>query len=360
MNLVSILVFVLIFSFLVIVHELGHFWAAKLAGVRVEEFGLGLPPRIWGKKRGDTIFSFNWIPFGGFVKLKGEGEEDAATDSMPAKSYGWRSLIMIAGVLMNFVTAYLVLCLAMWLGLPPVATDPAKLGIGDGQITADVVVVEVQPGSPAERAGLKQGDVIDQVGGAEINSVTGLQQAVSGKRSVSIQYGRENEPTQVEVATTSVDGRTVIGVAVDQLVSRVKYSPWSVPVIAAIDTKNLLITIAGGVGQFVSGIFTRGEIAQDVTGPIGIAKITAQAVDLGFLSVLQLVIFLSINLGLINLFPFPALDGGRLAFLVAEVVARGRKLPLAVEAVIHNIGFALLLVLIAVVTYRDIVNIIIK
>lgn len=356
MTLLSIIIFILIFSFLVIIHELGHFWAARAAGVKVEEFGLGLPPRIWGKRIGQTLYSFNWIPFGGFVKLKGEGSEEKGKDSMQNVSYGWRFLIMVGGVVMNLIGAYVLLSFGMWLGMPPLATDATQLGIDPASLHSQVYVIEPQADMPAAKAGIAAGDIITKVDGREVKRVADLQAAVDGKRSVEVEVLRKNETKRFAVPTTTTEGKSVIGVAADEIISRVKYPVLRVPIIAAQDFGNILAMIAKSIGAFAHQLFTTASVSTGVAGPVGIAKITAQAVQLGWMPVLQLMIFLSINLGLINLFPFPALDGGRLVFLIVEVITGGRKVPLVVENIIHNLGFMLLLALIVVVTYRDVLK----
>lgn len=356
MDFLSIIVFILIFSFLVIVHEFGHFWAARAAGVRVEEFGLGLPPRFWGKKIGETLYSLNAIPFGGFVKLKGEGSDEKGRDSMQNVNYGWRFLIMIGGVAMNLIAAYVLICIGMWAGMPPLATNPEDLGIDESRLTSQVYVAEPQEDMPAKEAGIEAGDMIRRVDGREIRRVSDLQAALDGKKSVLVEIRRNEEKKELTVATKTVEGNEVIGVAADEVISQIKYSPALVPVMAAEDFWNILMAIGKSIGDFAHQLFTTASVATGVSGPIGIAKITAQAVDMGWVPVWQLMIFLSINLGLINLFPFPALDGGRLVFLIAEVIAGGRKVPVVVENVIHNLGFMLLLALIAVVTYRDVLK----
>ena len=356
MSILSIVIFVLIFSFLVIVHELGHFWAARLSGVKVEEFGLGLPPRVWGKKFGETLYSLNGIPFGGFVKLKGEADGSTDKDSMVTKGYGSKLLIMSGGVIMNFITGYLVLCIGMWLGMPPLATNPHDLGLED--IKTDVVVFGLEEGYPAQEAGVMAGDIILQVDGKEIVKIEDLQNAVRGQESVELVVSRNQERVSLAVGTVATDNGEVIGVAAEAIANRIDYPAAQVPVYAAQDFGNIFKQIAIAIGQFAGRLFTTGTIASDVAGPIGIAQITAHAVELGLLPVLQLIIFLSVNLGLINLFPFPALDGGRILFMGIEMVVGKKRVPQNLENIIHNLGFVLLLILIVVVTYRDIVRII--
>jgi regulator of sigma E protease len=357
MTLFSIIVFVLIFSFLVIIHELGHFWAARKAGVRVEEFGLGLPPRIWGRKRGDTLYSLNAIPFGGFVKLKGEGtEEDTGSDSMKTKSYGQRFWIIVSGVGMNLLGAYVLLCIGMWFGMPPLATPPAELVADASRLQSKVMVMDVQEGLPADKAGIVPGDVVISVDGKRVATVADLQGIVAGKTRVEVVVKRNGQDNTFSVPTTKFEGSDVIGVAADAIVDKVNYPVAQVPVLAARDFGNIVGEIGKALGGFVGHLFATGSIQEGVSGPVGIARITAQAVNLGWLPVLQLMIFLSVNLGIINLFPFPALDGGRLVFLIAEILSGGRKVSTVVESIVHNLGFALLLILIAIVTYRDVLS----
>lgn len=356
MTILSIIIFVLIFSFLVLIHELGHFWAARRAGVAVEEFGLGIPPRIWGIRKRGTIYSLNAIPFGGFVKMKGEEAEEGDTDSLARASYGWKFLIITAGVIMNLLSAYLLLCVGMWLGMPPLASDPTKMVSGSDQVVSDIIIVEVADGLPAKKSDLKSGDVLVSIDGEKIERIGELANNLANKKEVEVGYVRSGREMSTTSGVVVQDGKPVIGVAVDEVVSRVKYSWWMVPVWAGQDFYQIVIKIGESIWAFVAQIFTTGSVSREIAGPVGIAKITAQAVDMGFIPVLQLMIFLSINLGLLNLFPFPALDGGRLVFLILEVVGRGKKVSPVVENVIHNLGFILLLMLIAVVTYRDVVK----
>lgn len=356
MTILSIIVFVLIFSFLVLIHELGHFWAARRAGVAVEEFGLGIPPRIWGILRKGTIYSLNAIPFGGFVKMKGEDTGANDTDSLAHASFGWKFLIITAGVIMNLLSAYVLICVGMWLGMPPLASDPTKMVDEASQINSQILVVEVADGLPAQKSDLKSGDVLVSIDGQKIESVGDLASNLSNKKQVEVGYIREGEQFVTTSGVVAQSGKPVIGVAVDEVVSRVNYKWWMVPVWAIQDFSQIVVKIGESIWAFVAQIFTTGSVSREIAGPVGIAKITAQAVDMGFIPVLQLMIFLSINLGLLNLFPFPALDGGRLVFLIVEIVGRGRRVSPVVENVIHNLGFILLLMLIAVVTYRDVLK----
>lgn len=358
MNIFAIVVFVLMFSVLILIHELGHFWAARRAGVRVDEFGLGLPPRLWGKKRGDTIFSINWIPFGGFVKLQGDNDaQDITKFSLQGKSYLQRFWVITGGVLMNFLLAYVVIAIGMWLSMPPLAADVDGLVSDPSQIVSEVIVLGVEKDSPAQAAGLLAGDRVVSIDGQAIRTVEELRSAVSGAEQIEVVIARDGQEQSVEVTTrVQDDGTRVVGVFSETIVQKVEYEWWKVPYLALVDLSVAIARVAEGVGQFVAGLVQTGKIDEAVSGPVGIAQITSYAVGLGLLPVLQLLAFLSINLGLINLLPFPALDGGRLVFLIAEIVTGGRRVKPVVESAVHNIGFLLLLILIVVVTYRDIVK----
>ncbi|MDD5606131.1 MAG: M50 family metallopeptidase [Patescibacteria group bacterium] len=357
MNFLTVIVFILIFSILVLGHELGHFWAARRAGVKVEEFGIGLPPRIWGKRQKDMIWSINWIPFGGFVRVKGEGGENAAdSDSLGSKSYGARALFTTGGVLMNFLIAYLGLVIGFWLGMPPLATDVSSYIDDQAQVASQVLVVQVGENSPALSAGVAAGDIILSVNGQLVNTAEELQAAINAAGQATLVINRAGEELGLSVATTMSEGRHVIGILADELVEKVHYVWWKVPYFALVELWRLISAIAVAIVGILASLVKSASLPDTIAGPVGIAKLTAQAVRLGFLSVLQFLIFLSVNLGLINIVPFPALDGGRLAFLVAEMIRGGKKVKPVVENAIHSLGFLLLLAFIFAVTYKDIVK----
>lgn len=357
MTLITLVVFILIFSLLVLVHEAGHFMAARRAGVKVEEFGLGLPPRIWGKRKHGTIWSFNWIPFGGFVRLKGEdGGSADDNDSMAQKGYGARLLIITAGVLMNFLLAYVLLMVGFWFGMSPLALDIKA--IGQDQFDSKVIVLDVVKDSPAARAGLQGGDIILSVDDQPLKLVTDLQEKIGQSPTAKLVIERDGQPMDVQVNTRQDGDKRVIGVLVDETVSQVSYVWWKVPYYALLDVVLLIKQIAGALFAFVSHLFVTGTLQDSVSGPVGIARVTGEVVRLGWLYTLQLVVFLSVNLGLINIVPFPALDGGRLIFILIEMGRGGKKVSKKIENAIHSLGFVLLLALIFAVTYRDVLHLI--
>lgn len=359
MTFLAIIIFILVFSFLILAHEWGHFITARRAGAKVEEFGLGLPPRIWGWRKNKTsmLYSINWIPFGGFVRIKGEGGEDTGKDdSLSSKSYGARVLVTIGGVLMNFATAFVLLMIGFWMGMPPLATDVSQYVDDTSAVSSRILILNVDEGSPAEQAGVLSGDIILSVNGVALSRVDELQAAIAGQSQVSLNIERDKEEIQLSSRTRTDEGHQAIGVLADELVDNVVYTWWKVPYFALNETWQITKAVAVAIVGFVVSMVQTASVPDSVAGPVGIAKITSQAVQLGFLSLLQFVIFLSINLGLINIFPFPALDGGRLVFLIIEMVRGGKRVRPEVETTIHNFGFLLLLILIFTITYKDIVR----
>ncbi|MFA5009918.1 MAG: M50 family metallopeptidase [Patescibacteria group bacterium] len=355
MTFITIIVFVLIFSLLVLVHECGHYFAARRAGVKIEEFGLGLPPRIWGKRRGGTIWSINLIPFGGFVRLKGEdGEHGREKDALPHKSYGQRMLVITGGVLMNFLLAYVLLMIGFWLGMAPIVADLEQFS--GSEFDSRVVVLDLVKDSPAEQAGVKSGDIIVSINGKAIATSTELQTETNSSNTAKLVIDREGEEVALAVPTKLSDDRRMIGVLVDEVLSRVSYVWWQVPYVALVDLLLMFKQIVAVLVGVIVQLFTTASIQEAVTGPVGIAKITGEAVKLGWMYTLQLIIFLSVNLGVINIVPFPALDGGRLVFLILEISRGGKKISRQWENGIHSLGFLLLLAFIFAVTYRDIVH----
>lgn len=345
----SILIFFLVLSVLILSHEFGHFWVAKKSGIKVEEFGFGLPPRIWGKKVGETLYSINALPFGGFVRLHGEQEEDTNTDvkrSFLHKSKKVRSLVITAGVIMNFLLAVLVFAIVYsFTGIPK---DIGKIKI-----------IDVASGSPAEQAGLIVGDVVTKVGEYVVTSSDDFVSKTSQNKGKSIAYEIQREDATLKVKVTPrenpPEGQGPIGVTVTTM--EIYYPPiWQRPFYGVYygfkDGIYWGKTIVVGLWDMFSQIF-EGQTPQGVSGPIGIYAITTEASKGGVLMLLNFVGILSVNLAILNIFPFPALDGGRLLFIGIEAVTR-KKVPRKVEAIINNVGFIILLLLLLGVTFGDV------
>ncbi len=363
MIIVTIIVFVVILGILIFVHELGHFIAAKKMGVRVEEFGFGFPPRIFGIKRGETEYTINWIPIGGFVKMTGQsdfevndhGKAKADPRSFVSKKPWRRVIILCAGVGMNFLLAAVLLSIGFMVGLPSAVGDnlPAGARVSDQRIQ----ILAATSGSPAEAAEFRSGDTIlslDEVAPESVVAVQEyVQQSIDRPVTVKIERGTEIIDKEVTPRGDAPEGEGPLGITLAET-ARVSF-PWYQAIWQGIKaTGDLTVQIVVAFGKLIGSLFTTGQVSGDVAGPIGIAVLTGQVTKLGFVYVLQFTALLSINLAIINILPFPALDGGHLLFLLIEKIRGGKTMKQAkVENIIHLVGFAFLLLLIALVTYRD-------
>lgn len=352
----TILVFIAVLGLLVLVHELGHFWAAKKAGCGVDEFGIGFPPRLWSFTYKGTLYSINLFPIGGFVKIQGEnGEDNPSEKSFVTKSFGWKSLIISAGVLMNVLLAYVLITGNLIAGVPteiqPNETFDRFARVSDRAVT----IVQILPESPASLAGLQAGDVIASIDGVETTNVDATIAILGNEtaQALQIDYVREDARASVTVTPTMLEeiGRVGVGVGLSETatLSYPWYMAWWY---GAKRTVLILWLILQAFGGMIANIFTKGSLPSDVAGPIGIAVITGEVARLGFTHLVQFAALLSLNLAIINILPLPALDGGRLFLIVLERL-RGKKMKVFVEQWIHVIGFAFLIVLMLVVTARD-------
>ena len=345
----SILIFLLVLSILVIVHELGHFIMARRAGVLVEEFGFGLPPRVFGKKIGETIYSINLLPFGGFVKLHGESSEEGVTYPERAflnKSKKTRVGILVAGVVMNFILAV-------------VAFSVVYSFSGVPKETKDVKAVEIVKDSPAEAAGIIAGDIIRKVDDKNVASTKEFIGAIEEKKGeeVSLELVREGKVINLTVTPREnpPEGQGPLGVIIST--TEVYFPPiWQRPFIGMqLGFKEAIFwgqTIILGLGKIFKDLFA-GMPPKDLSGPVGIFVITSEAAKFGILALVNFVGILSVNLAILNIVPFPALDGGRLLFIGIESVL-GRKVVPKIESIVHTIGMVILLVLLLAITAHDI------
>lgn len=358
----TVLIFLLILTILVLVHEVGHFLVARFFNIKVEEFGVGFPPRAWGKKIGETIYSVNWLPIGGFVKLYGEDEAGGGKLSLKvknlhlknsdraffAKPWWQRFLVGFAGVFMNFVLATLIFTFLF-----------AVVGVSvPGQ---KVIVSQIVKSSPSDLAGLKTGDIIEYVNNVKITSTTQLitetKKYLGQQIILKVNSDGRSEDLKITPRKNSPAGEGPMGIAISQNAEVKKYSLIEAPIIAtqeAIKTSWLIITAFGTV---ISQLITQGAVPKDVAGPIGIAQLTGQVVQIGPFAVLSLIALLSLNLAVINVLPIPALDGGRLFFILIEGIT-GKKVNQKFESYAHSIGMIVLLALILLITFHDLTRII--
>ena len=381
----TIIIFIAVLSLLVFVHELGHFVTARRFGVRADEFGFGFPPRaigfyrnkagkwrqVFGGKtfeslenetkadlvpaKNSTIYSLNWLPIGGFVKIKGENDNgDTDPDSFAAKKIWKRIVILSAGVIMNVVLAWFLFVIGYMIGMPQATTD---VGPRARVSEAMVAIIDVREDSPAATAGLLTGDFIISVNGQEVALEKELQELIgaNAEQEVALVIEREGEEMTLAVTPEVSDaGNGVIGVGI-MAAGTVSYPFFDALVEGAKTTGWLLKEIFIAFGGLIKSLVGGESVGADFAGPIGIANITGQAARLGFAHLLQFTALLSLNLAVINILPFPALDGGRILFLLVEKI-KGKPVRRDIEAVAHNIGFILLIALIIFVTYKDIIR----
>jgi regulator of sigma E protease len=356
----NIILFIIILSVLVFVHEAGHFLAAKLFGIRVDEFGLGYPPRA--KKlfrwRG-TDFTLNWLPFGGFVKIFGEDpstEALHAKDSFVSKPRGAQALVLVAGVFFNFLLAGVFLSIGFMIGM----SSPVDLGIPATNAHTDIT--QILPNSPADTAGLRTGDEIllisrgsDQIGAGAKITPDGASKFISGSTDplqVTVKRGNELFTKSITPKEGIVEGKPALGFGLAEI-TILKLSP--LKAIYAGFKSAIILTkeTAKSLWKFLSqAVVGKADLSQ-VTGPVGLVGVVGDVVKIGFVYLLSFAALISVNLSIVNLLPFPALDGGRLLFVVIESIIR-RPISTRIVNALNNIGFALLILLMILITIRDV------
>lgn len=359
----SIFLFIVILVALILVHEFGHFIAAKRAGIRVDEFGIGFPPRLWGIRRGETLYSINAIPFGGFVKIFGEDSHDVKetggdlSRSFVAKQKGIQAWVLAAGILFNVFFAYVLFSLGYMIGFP---TPVDHQGLGEVR-DAQVLVVNVGGGTPAERAGLSSGDAITALSQREdtltpqnADEARAFIAAHEDKIVVSYRRGDTLGEVTVEPQAGIVEGRKAIGVLLDD-VGILRLPPHLALIEGARLTSRVTEATFLGLGAFFANLVSGQADFSSIAGPVGIVAYVEDASQIGFISLLSLTALISINLAIINLIPFPALDGGRLFFLAIEAIRR-KPISVAVTRAANTVGFVLLILLMVVVTYHDVLK----
>lgn len=353
----TLLFVILVISLLILVHEWGHFYSARKLGVRVEEFGFGFPPRILSRVKNGVRYSVNLFPLGGFVKIfgeHGEGEEDKA--SFISRPIWQRFIILAAGVFMNAALAWVLFSVGSALGVPRIAGEEAT-GI-------PVSVVGVLPGSPAERAGIKFGDKILEMRSPDLSlrvesekDVRDFTLAYRGENiTVAVSRGSEIHEIKVTPRAQVPEDEGPLGIALGRLV--VKQVSWYLAPVEGVRmlAQSSILTLQGFF-MILKELVFEGRTGVAVSGPVGIFSFAQDSRALGISFFLQFMGILSVNLAILNFLPIPALDGGRILFLVIEKL-KGKRINPAVENVVHMIGFVLLILLMILVTYRDIARII--
>jgi len=359
----SIVVFIIILGILILIHEFGHFLAAKKNGVLVEEFGLGFPPRLFGKKIGETLYSLNLFPIGGFVKLYGEEYHELQktsnlkppTSNLQQRAFAfkkpWQKVsIIVAGVLSNFLLGWIIISYLFTQGVP---TPLNK-----------VLVEKVLPDSPAKVAGLKAKDYLvrlDQDGKSYAlsspNDLTLLTQKFLGQRIILL-VERDGKKIFLKLTPRKnpPKGQGPLGIVITSPFIEKKYPWYQAPVYGLIEAFKITQKIVSELLRILIQLIALQKPKVDVAGPIGIARFTGQAIKFGRNAVLELLALLSLNLAVINILPFPALDGGRFVFVVYEWITK-KRINQALERNLNIIGFALLLTLAGLVTVNDIIKI---
>lgn len=359
---VTTIIFLLVLTVLVFVHEMGHFLVARFFGIRVDDFAIGFPPRIWSFMYKKTRYAINLLPLGGYVRIHGESPDDELTpDSILAKPKWQQALVLVAGVTFNIIFAWLILSLSLTFGTKTSTDGFPVETVRDRSVMIDFVSAE----SPADTAGLKPGDELLAVSNKgmllssstlTITAVQNLIAATPASSTISVTY---KENLEIKTATVTpragiVAGKPAIGISMSEI-GIVQLNPFSALYYGAIQTYNLAIAIGTGLAKFIGSIFIGKANFKEVSGPVGIAGVVGQASRMGFSYLITITAIISVNLAAINLVPFPALDGGRLLVVGIEAIIR-RPLKASVVNAINIVGFGFLIILMLVVTFKDILK----
>jgi len=356
----AIIAVVPVLGFLIFIHELGHFLAARWMGVRVLEFGFGYPPRMIKLfERNGVEYTLNWIPFGGFVRMAGEDGDAEDPQALPNIAPWRRIIVMVAGPFMNLLAAVLIFAFLFMVGIPTHQTDPNTL---------PVVIKAVAPGSPAEQAGIQPGDVILAINGEKVVGLDKVQEVISAHagEEIELTLQRGDEVVTVRARPRLPEeipaGQGALGVHIDadyppnDIVIK-RYNPLEALVKGVQHTWDMIVVMIVGLAQLLHSLISPRVATPEgsVGGLIAIGRLTAEVAREGWRDLLSLTAFLSLNLAILNLLPIPALDGGRILFALAEIVSR-RRIPPEKEALIHMAGFVILIGFMIIVTFMDISN----
>jgi len=368
----TFIIFIVVLAVLVLSHEFGHFIAAKKAGMRVYEFGFGFPPRAFGWYRDPqtkkfkfvggkfdreqapaTVYSVNWLPLGGFVQIKGENDaEVVSVDSFASQKVWKRAIVLAAGVTMNILLAAVLLSIGYMMGLPQATNDMEDISAVSNRRTE---IIQVLAGKPAAVAGLVSGDVVLKIGNLENPRLKELQNYVNDHReeeiAVTIKRSEEIFVKNIKPAIYAETGKAGLGIGIAEI-GTVKYPWYRAIYYGVVDTFWYLKEILLAFYFLIKGLFVGAGAGEAVAGPVGIAMMTGRVARLGLAYLIQFTAMLSLNLAIFNILPLPALDGGRLLFLLIGKI-KGSPVNQKWEQIIHSVGFSLLLLLVLVVTVKD-------
>lgn len=328
-------------SLLIIFHEAGHFFAAKLSGILVEEFGFGLPPKIFARRFGETLISFNWLPFGGFVRVYGERHDEEKSDIPVDRSFSHkpafvRAAVIAAGVMMNFILGWWLLTAVLMIGIPQ-----------------SLLVTEVKPGSIADASGIIKGDQIFGFKSFPEFSQF-LNNSEGGEISLKIVRDGKRSDMKIDLVNSREEDRGKLGVYIVESGTE-PHGFFRALITGFTEALKICRQIFSGIGDLLVGLFTDWSVFGSFAGPVGIFNIAAQTAKTGIVNFLQLLAFISLNLAVFNILPVPALDGGRLLFLLIEKIS-GEKISPRKEALAQAVSFTILLILILGVTIQDILR----
>jgi len=378
MNIIlALIIGIILIGLLVFLHEAGHFFMAKFFKVKVEEFGFGFPPRVWGKKVGETVYSINAIPAGGFVKLFGEDEGGSVDQrSFVARSPWVRSAIIVAGVVVNLIIAFLLFtALLAYSGFRsdqplsiPTSGQDITINFPFGKQTDGVLIVYVQPKTPAARAGLQDLDEVTSANGKTFSSIGNFQKFVEKNKGkeINIQVfnllDRQNRSISVTPRLNPPKDEAPLGVVLDK-VATIRYEGVDKFFVGPMHAVNMLFY----QGKIFIALFGEAfeqksvqPVAQTVSGPIGIAGLIGTFIGVtgtkGIFTLVEVIALISLILGVINVLPLPALDGGRLFFTLFEGIS-GKKVNQKIERLIHSAGYIVIIIFFFIITYNDIIKI---
>lgn len=344
----TILIFFAVLLVCVLVHEWGHFFAARKSGMLVEEFGFGIPPRLWSWKRGETNYSLNALPIGGFVKIAGENGHVDGVDparEFDAKPWYLQAAVLVAGVTCNMILAFMLFTAAYTIGMP----GPTDSGVP--------TVVSVRSGFAADSAGIRVGDVVEKIAidGSELRtfSTEELRQSIqNGAKNIVLTYVHAGEKKTVTLVPKQEGDTRLVGISIENI-GTVRMNLWHAMQTAWLQIKTITTAIWQTLASLVGSVFGNSASVGGLMGPVGLAREVKGAATIGFSYLLAFTAAISINLAVLNILPFPALDGGRLLVVLLEALS-GKKFSRKVVGIIHAAGFLALLVLMLILTVGDI------